>query len=216
MWPFDDFSRRFKLGSGESPSAYGDMHASVRGRAIQEGQMAARREIHDVLKEAAHTNALADATAFLHAERNSFAYRAGRDGFVTTAYRSAKGKVAKAGKTGLVVGGVVAGVAALGVMASSWRKDRAKASRDEIQTQSIPANDGIPPVMTAQDMMAMQSQQQANPLLPPGVEPVVGDHTVRVMAGRGMAPQMSAGVNPAMNVVDGPVENLGPARVPGP
>jgi hypothetical protein len=139
----------------------------------------------------------------------SLAYKLGErgvGGLALDATKGTYGKIKGAGKwvrnKGFWVGGAVAGAGALWMLARSFRGDRAKASREELQNP--PVND-IPQVMGAPDMMSQQTMM--------GMQPVAGDHAARVMAGRGMAPSMAAAaVNPTMNV--GPeADDLAPRRI---
>lgn len=115
----------------------------------------------------------------------------------------AKGaRIAK--NTTLVAGGVVAGVTALGIMASSSRGHRARSSAREIDNASSDlGQDNLPPVMQPQDL--------APPGPAEGYAPNQWQNLVQV--GRGGQPIAATPTNPKMNVVpEESVQALNPTR----
>lgn len=100
-------------------------------------------------------------------ENPGFRHRVGRDGLVGALGGTAK----KGGKVALIGGAVIAGAAALGVVASKTRKNRQSASRDEAMLDPM---GGLPPAMPTAEMMPQPQQTMM------GMEPVEGERAQAV------------------------------------
>ncbi len=116
--------------------------------------------------------------------------------------------VSKGMKAGLITGGVVAGIAALGMWASSSRRNARARAKEDIRN-ATPDDGAIPQVMMPNMV----------PMTPPEVGPAEGhapdEWQNRINASRGLAPQQSAAVNPKMNVVpETSVQDLGTPTPP--